>query len=368
MLKTIGFPGRYIQGPGALASIGDLLDELSFNRPLVVADGTVKARVWPQLEASIIGSGRKAAFLDFPGECTRGVIAQLSAEAKELGADVIIGLGGGKTIDTSKGIARTLELPIFICPTVASSDAPTSRLIVVYDNAHRLIGVDFLRRNPDAVIVDTEIIVQAPARFFAAGIGDAISKRFEARQCLAAGGKNSFGTPPLGTALLLANAVYDLLREQGPSAYADVKVGRLTDTVEQVVEATVLISGVGFESGGLSLAHALLRGLTAIESMSAMLHGELVAFSTLVQLVVEGRSESEIAELLTLIEAVDLPMTLDQLGQVAPLSDEQCKLIAEATLGTNYSKHMTPPLTANQIVTGLLKANDVGHAWIKSAR
>ena len=362
MLRTIGFPGRYIQGPGALAAVGTLCRELGFSHPVVLADATVADRVWPTIAEGLAQAGLQPDLVHFPGECTELEIEALAGAVKPRGADAVIALGGGKTIDTAKGIAKLLDLPIVICPTVASSDAPTSRLIVLYDAAHRLVGVKFTRRNPDAVVVDTDVIVKAPARFFAAGIGDALSKRFEARQCVAAGGLNSFGTPALDTALLLTDAVYDRLRTFGPAAYAAVKRGERTADVERVVEATVLVSGVGFESGGLSLAHALIRGLTAIPRMTAMLHGELVAFGTLVQLVVEGQAPEVINEFLDVVAAVDLPMTLSDLGQEAPLTSMELDVIASATLATNYSKHMAVPLTGERLTSGLIEADRIGGA------
>lgn len=368
MLKTIGFPGRYIQGPGALSATGSVCRDLGLGRPVVLADATVAGLVWPMMAAGLREAQLHADLLDFPGECTEPEIERLADLARPRRADVVIALGGGKTIDTAKGMARLLDLPIVICPTVASSDAPTSRLIVLYDASHRLVGVKFTRRNPDAVIVDTAVIVKAPPRFFAAGIGDAISKRFEARQCAAAGGLNSFDTPALDTALLLTDAVYDRLKSFGPAAYAAVRTGTLTPDVESTVEATVLVSGVGFESGGLSLAHALIRGLTAIPRMTAMLHGELVAFGTLVQLVVEGQPRAVVDDLLDLIEAVDLPMTLADLGQMEPLDQAEFDLIASATLATNYSKHMASPLTAERLSKGLIGADEIGRIRRASSR
>ena len=102
--------------------------------------------------------------------------------------DVIIGFGGGKTIDTAKGLSKAHNLRLIIIPTIASNDSPTSRLIVLYDKQHRVAGVDILTRNPDVVLVDSSIISRAPTRFFAAGLGDALSKKFEAQQCYLAGG------------------------------------------------------------------------------------------------------------------------------------------------------------------------------------
>lgn len=360
MMKVIGFPGRYAQGPGALKQLGSVLSDMERSRPLVLCDAFVAEHVWPDVALSLQASGLEATHIVFPGECMRATIAQLSSQAKPLLPDTIVALGGGKTIDTAKGLAADLGLPIVICPTIASSDAPTSRLIVLYDDNHKVVGVDYLKMNPSAVIVDTRIIAQAPARLFAAGIGDAISKKFEARQCRAAGGTNSFGTPALHTALMLTDMVFDTLMRYGIPAYQAVCRNQVTDDVERVVEGTVLISGVGFESGGLSLSHALVRGLTSIQTMAAMLHGELVAFGTLVQMAVELRTTEEIRSVARLLQAVKLPITLAELGQRLPLTATEVDRLVEATLSAAYARNMQPALTRERLMTGLIMADHVG--------
>ena len=368
MLRAMGFPGLYVQGPNALGDLGRLLSEMGFSRPVILCDAIVAERVWPDVAESLKARGFEPARLMFPGECTSDAIRTLSDLACALTPDVVIGLGGGKTIDSAKGIARALDLQVVVCPTVASNDAPTSRLIVLYDDNHRLIGVEQMRRNPAAVIADTRVIAQAPARFFAAGIGDAVSKKFEAAQCRNAGANNFYGTPPLNTTLMMANAVYQTLVDHGPRAYQSIVAGCLDDEVETVVEATVLLSGVGFESGGLSLAHALIRGLTAVPTMASMLHGELVAFGTLVQLMAEDRPHSEIQELVDLLSSVNLPVTFKQLGETDPLSADAMKTVVDVTMATAYAKNMSPPLTPDRLRDALVAASRFGVLHLESDR
>ncbi len=360
--RTIGFPGRYIQGPGALGALGPTLSELGAGRACVILDIAIAERLEPVVDATLGGADIAWTRLDFSFECTAQTIARLAGAAQAHGSDVVVVIGGGKAIDSAKGVARALRLPIVVCPSAASSDAPTSRLIIRYDDDHRVAGVDVLPRNPDAVIVDTEVIVAAPKRLFAAGIGDAISKFYEVTQCTRAQGVNAFGTASLPTALRMAEQTRATLFASGAQAYRDVAQGQLSDAVEQVVEATVLHSGIGFESGGLSLAHALIRGVTAVPAMAAKLHGELVAFGTLVQLFVEDAHQMEIEQLAMLLEAVELPLTLAELGQAAPLTQDESATIALATLATNYSKHMTPPLTAERLLAGIACADAYGRA------
>ena len=183
MIKTIGFPGRYLQGPDAVQHLPELLKEFLLLKPVVLMDDLVRASVGDLLLKPLSVAGIETTVLRFAGECTSEAIEQLASEADQTQSDVVIGYGGGKTIDAAKGIAKAHDLRLIIVPTIASNDSPTSRLIVLYDDQHRVTRVDRLTRNPDIVLVDTSIIARAPARFFAAGLGDALSKKFEATQC-----------------------------------------------------------------------------------------------------------------------------------------------------------------------------------------
>src|SRR5512133_1293658 len=130
MLRAFGSPHRYVQGPGALAQLGDLAASYG-KRPLVIADAVVLRLLRSRLEHSLGALASAACFAGFGGECTADEIARLSAEAKSVGADLVIGVGGGKAIDTAKGVRIGLGRPLVIVPTIASNDSPTSRLCVV---------------------------------------------------------------------------------------------------------------------------------------------------------------------------------------------------------------------------------------------
>jgi glycerol dehydrogenase len=360
-MRIIGFPGRYVQGPGALDALGALAAELGASRPVVVSDDAVEAAVGATVTDSLARAGLVARRLRFEGECTREAIDALAAQARDAAADLVIALGGGKALDTGKGIARALGLRLAVAPTVASNDAPTSRLIVRYDASHRLVGVDYLARNPDLVLVDTEAIVRAPVRFFRAGLGDALSKRYEAAQCARAGGTNFFGGTPPDTAGVLAERCHRAIVELGEAALADVARHRTTPAVESVVEATVLLSGLGFESGGLSVSHALLRGLSAVPALGGALHGEQVAYGTVVQLLLEGRDAAEIDAHRGLLARLGLPATLAALGLPAP-ADAQLDEIAALTMAAPYIGHFQRPLDASAIAGAMRRAEAMGPA------
>ncbi len=342
-LRILGAPRRYIQGPGALSALPEIVAALG-RSPVVVADPVALDREGPPLP--------NVPVLRFGGEITHAEIERLTAEARLADADVIVAMGGGKAIDTGKGVSKRLECAIVVVPTVASNDAPTSRLIVVYDESHAIVGIEMLASNPDVVLVDTAVIARAPRRLLAAGIGDCMSKTFEARACAAANGINFFGGNPPLAALALADACYATVRRDGVAALAACDRNAPDQALENVVEAAVLLSGLGFESGGLSLAHSLTRGLTAHPELAGALHGELVAYGTLVQVAHEGLASDLRADIAAFSAACGLPRRLTDLGISQPsLSD--FATIAGPTLAAPHIKHLARPATEDSIVAAM---------------
>ncbi|MCC7199168.1 MAG: glycerol dehydrogenase [Gammaproteobacteria bacterium] len=358
-LRIAGFPGRYLQGSGALGAIGTVARELAGRRLLVVSDDIVDAAVGGRLHEQLRAESMPVERLRFGGECTPAAIASLAQQVSARDGDVVVGLGGGKTIDTAKGVSKAMGARLIVVPTIASNDSATSRLIVLYDDAHRVQGVDLLPRNPDAVVVDTREIARAPVRFFRAGIGDALSKTFEAAQCARAGGLNFHGGRPPRTAGALGDYCYSLLRDHGEAAVEAVTAGRCTDAVEDVTEATVLLSGLAFESGGLSIAHALLRGLTGVPALLHALHGEMVAFGTLVQLVLEDRPGSRVTDYLALLGRIGLPASLGALGK-ASLSDDELETVAALTLAAPYIRNFDRVLDGTALRRAIIEADRLG--------
>lgn len=243
-----------------------------------------------------------------------------------------------------------MSLPIIIVPTIASNDSPTSHLIVVYDDQHHLSEVLKLPRNPDVVLVDTSVIANAPSRFIVAGIGDAIAKKFEAEQCALTGAYNFFGGLPTRTALTLCNSCYETIREFGVGAVRAVKQDKVDESLENTVEAAVLLSGLGFENGGLALAHSLTRGLSAQPDAAGALHGEIVAWGLLVQLIAEGRKEPFIDDMITFYQQIGLPTSLSDLGINMPNPQAVIEIANTTHRESPYVVNMAKPLTANRLV------------------
>lgn len=347
MIRTYSSVSRYIQGPGALDQLGSRSLDWG-KQPLIITDEVMKNILGEQLQNSFNQAGVALHLLTFPGEVTRPVIDSLADQANALGADTIIGLGGGKALDTAKGVALALGCNMISVPTIAATDAPASFAIAVYDDNHLMTEVLKLPRNPDLLLVDTQVICNAPVRFLVAGIGDAISKKFESEACTRVGAEILMGGTSTYTGRAVAQACYQLIRSHAVNAVEAVKNKQPNEDLEALVEATVLLSTLSFENGGLSISHAIAKGLPMLKRAAGSLHGEHVAYGLLVQLVLEGRSREFIDEMLEFYQQIDLPYRLEQLG-IEAATAEEIQFVADTAMTSPSIKRFDRELTSTDI-------------------
>lgn len=360
MLTTSIFPARYVQGAHALAHLGEEIARLG-PTALAIVDPAVRGRVTPTLER--IGAA-KVVVEAFGGECCDPEIDRLAARAEATGAAVIVGIGGGKALDTAKAVAHAQKIPAAIVPTLASTDAPCSALSVIYTPEGAFSRYLVLPRNPDLVLVDTAVIAEAPVRFLVSGMGDALSTWFEAEDCSQSGAANMTGRPGGMTALALARLCLDTLFAHGVAAKRAAEAGAVEDALEKVVEANTLLSGLGFESGGLSGAHAIHNGLTALAPTHRFWHGEKVAIGTQALLFLTGRPAHTIAEVYDFCEAVGLPTTLADIGLSDP-SDADLMKVAELACADGETIFNAPTEVTPQAVFEALRAADAHGRHLK---
>lgn len=321
MKRTFAAPGRYTQSAGALTQLGDQAVRHGTST-LVVADDTVWDLTSQAVEESFDATVGTVERVRFGGECTADEIDRLTAAATESDADVIVGIGGGKTLDTAKSVATRLDVPVGSVPTIASTDSPTSSISILYGDDGVLADVEQHRHHPAFVVVDTAVIAQAPTRWFVSGIGDALATWYEAKATWESGGTTVFDARPTYTGRALARTCHQLLRDHAAGAVRAVESGVVTESVEAVTEATVLLSGLGFENGGLAAAHAIHDGLTTLPATASATHGEKVTVGLLAQLILEGATDETIDDVLTFAASVGLPTGLAALGVTDPTDEE----------------------------------------------
>jgi glycerol dehydrogenase len=359
MLKILTAPNRYIQGYGIIRDFGKYTSHLG-SKPFVIGGKTALSTIREVVLKSAAEHSMKCEFALFSGKGTRSDAAELVRKATDFGADMIVGAGGGLVLDTAKVVAYEMNSWLVMVPTIASTDAPCSREALQYTEDHRFDREIRLKRNPDVVIVDTKIIAEAPTRFFVAGMGDALSTWFEAQTCFKSGAKNFSGSSATAAALAIARLAYDTLMEYGVAAKLAVDQNAVTPAVEMVIEANTLLSSIGFENCGLGAAHSISAGLGTLEGARNCLHGELVGFALLANLVLENYPKDEINEIIRFYNAVGLPVSLEQLG-VRDASPANLMKAAEISSAEGSFIHNLPfEVTPELIMDSLIGANALG--------
>jgi glycerol dehydrogenase len=326
----------YVQGPGALRDIGTYIARLGGIRFVCVLIDRALLSLSGRVREALGAAGIESIVHEFDGD-TRQESVRLLTEKLRAGRppDVVLGVGGGKTIDVAKVLASRLQAHCAVCATTSSMDAAPSHAAVLAD-AEDHIYVETLERNPNLVVIDSEIIAAAPVRLFVAGIGDAISKKYEMETAARLREGNAFGGAPVFFVAGMADTLQECLLRDGVEAKRLVQRGELTEVVERVITACVLLSTLVWENGGLAGAHSTANVLTNTGHAKRNLHGELVAFSLLLSLELEGRHQERM-KLDDFYQKIGLPRKIGDLG--IPLEDRAtvddfCRGVHE-----RYKKH-----------------------------
>ncbi len=355
MNKVIIAPNKYVQGKDALNNLESYTKNLG-DKACVIADEFVIRLTKEKIENSFEG---EIIFEKFNGECSKVEINRLKNILTEKGTNVVIGVGGGKTLDAAKAIAHYLELPVVVVPTIASTDAPCSALSVLYTEDGMFDEYLMLPKNPDLVLLDTTIIVSSPVRLTISGIGDALATYFEARATLKSGGMTMAGGIPTNAGIALAKECYNILIRDGVKVKRDLENSVESEEVQNIIEANTLLSGLGFESGGLAAAHAIHNGLTVLEDCHHLYHGEKVAFGTITQLVLENAPTEEINTVVNFCKEIGLPTNLNDLG-IKEIVEADIMKVAEASTVEGETIHNMPfEVTKQMVYDAILKANSL---------
>lgn len=357
-------PSKYIQGANVLNQIGEYTKNFG-KKALILSDDVVWGITGGPIEKSFAEENLEFHLVNFQGEASINEINRVIDEGKEANVDFVIGVGGGKAIDSAKAIADGLEVGVVIVPTTASTDAPTSALSVIYSDDGVFESYKFFKKNPDLVLVDTAVVAKAPPRFFASGIADAMATWVEARAAIKSGGTTMAGGKASILAESIARTCEETLFSYGIPAYEAVKKGVVTKHVEAVVEANTLLSGLGFETGGLAAAHAIHNGFTVLDGdIHNLTHGEKVAYGILVQLVLELHPEEELLDYIYFFRKLDLPTTLKDMHLDGASFEDLVKVGEAATQEGETMKNLSPDITPVDVANAIIAVDQISQNFV----
>jgi len=352
------FPGCYVQGRGIFRNLGGI-DAFHKKKVFILATHAAIEKIIPQ-NLPLWKEICDVTCEEFTGACTWDEINRVLGTARGGAYDVIIGMGGGKTIDTARVVANQLGIHYVAAPTIAATDAPTASACVVYSNEGSVVDY-VITRNPDYVIVDTQVIAEAPVRFLVSGMGDALATWFEAETCDRSHFRNVCGGYNLMAIMALARTCYETLLTYGKPARIACENQLVSPALEYIVEANTLLSGLGFESGGLSTPHGIHDCLCNLEGTHAYYHGEKVAFGTLAGLFIDARPQPLIDEVYAFCRSVGLPTALTQIGLGDVTNQElETAILPVIQNKRSYLHNVRFEVTSEGIVEALRMADAMG--------
>jgi glycerol dehydrogenase len=359
--RVVIAPHRYIQGEGTLDHLGRYLTILNSTRPAILITAGGKRRFGDRIGNSLQQFGAQPVFLIFGGECSDQEVERHVRDLQGRSVDALIVVGGGKCLDAGKCVAHCASIPAVICPTLASSDAPCSAVAVMYTPEGVFERPWFFPNSPALVVVDTGIIVRAPIRYLVAGMGDAMSTFFEARTCYRnPAARSMVGARPTAAALAIAKLGSDLLFEYALPALEAAARSEVNEAVENVVEANTLLSGLGFESGGLAASHGVAQVFTMIPLIhERYLHGEMVAMGLLAHLCLEAEEE-EAVRVARFSAAVGLPVHLGQLSLDLPQHAPEIEHVIGEAMKIPFLHYEPFPVTEQKLRDALARAHQLG--------
>jgi glycerol dehydrogenase-like iron-containing ADH family enzyme len=357
-------PAQVVRGQQALADSIERIARLG-QRPLLVGGETSlnlsQLQVifdHPQLEIE------RATYLP---DCCESSLDRLMTTVTAHRADLIIGVGGGKCLDTAKLLADRARLPIVTIPTSGATCAAWTALSNIYSDTGAFLHDVSLPHCPDLLILDYGIVATAPPRTLVAGIGDAIAKWYEA----SVSSGNSDRTL-LIAAVQQARVLRDILFQKSIGALSTPGGANW----QEVVDATVLLAGVIGGLGGAQCrtvaAHAVHNGLTHLPGSHQALHGEKVAYGILVQLRLQEILQGDLLaatarqQLLDFYTAIGLPKTLADLG-LSEITLAQLHHAATLACHPNSDLHRLPfHVVPEQLVAAMVSTTIVERRSEKS--
>lgn len=351
-------PQEYECRVGVLDSLNERLNKHDIHK-IVIIHGTTSWEIAQPFLSELLGSDVEIELSAFNGECTYEEVERIADLASQINADAIIGVGGGKLMDTVKyAAAKAPEVNSILIPTLASNCAPWTPLSVMYTADGICLGHDIHSKQVGILLIEPKLVLDSPVNYFIAGVADTIAKWYESDVILSqpAHQNNAFLLMARAAALNCKNNIV----QYGEQAVADIKGQSLTSAFIQVVETIIAVSGL---VGGLgdgyartTIGHAVHDKITVFPETHAYLHGEKVAYGVMIQLAYEGKWR-EIDQLTDFYEELKLPKSLADL-KLSYLTNEQLETFAGEIVKDATLKESGYPVSQGEMTNAIVELEE----------
>ncbi|MGT2929797.1 iron-containing alcohol dehydrogenase family protein [Streptococcus dentasini] len=300
-------PSEYINEPGALAQLPEIIDRYSLKNPRILTDTTVYQVIKDYLPDRFL---EIYPLTYFEGNCTFEEIDRLVEIFQE--HDAILAFGGGQLMDTAKMVSDHLKIPIIASQTVPSNCAALTTKSIIYSQTHEKIDNVRHNKSVDVVLLDPELLVRSPRSYVLSGIGDTLAKFYEIRRRLT-NDKADLLSIEIGRFYI------ELCRREMLSVtdYQSLTGKALINFIDTIFLVAASVDGIADKDGMSVAAHAFHNAYVKVKPTDRSTHGEIVALGNLFQVLLEGNQELT-REIITYYRQLGLPLSLADLG----LTDE----------------------------------------------
>lgn len=328
--------GRFIYGFGTVFSVPKEIQRYGTNAYIVGGKITLKL-VLNKIKSSLKKERIKFGTLILDEPNSIELAKKIAASAQENKSQVIVAIGGGRCMDVCKVASDIAMIPLITIPTSVATCAACSAVSILYTKDNGSYDCSLPKENEiDSVMLDLDIIVEAPKRLLAAGIMDSIAKLPEI-----VNGPNGLNYPDVSLKKYMAyyNSVfiYDFLTKYGVKVYKNPQANKnlLKDLSLINLLITSMVSGFSSGTNQLAIAHGLYNGIKTYFPLESrdVLHGEIVGVGVLLQLNFNQAPQDEYQEIYRAMKQMNMPLKLGNLG--VTVNEENINKLANYIIETN---------------------------------
>jgi glycerol-1-phosphate dehydrogenase [NAD(P)+] len=292
-------PRKILIGSTVIVGLGNFIQQLdhNFSRIAFISGEIVKERTQAISEKSMKDADLNEYKWFVAADATVNEAEKLARAIKRYSPDVIIGQGGGRSVDLAKMTAFALGKSFISVPTSASHDGISSPFVSMR-GADKPYSVK--AKTPIGVLADVELMSKAPRRLMISGCGDLIGKITAVKDWELARdeAKEYYGTYAANLAYLSAKIILD----EGRNLILDTLYG-LRTIVEALISAGVASCIAGSSRPCSGSEHLFSHAVEYVAGKNSGLHGERVGIGTIMMAKLHGLDWEKIADTLALFGA-----------------------------------------------------------------